>query len=169
VTYADDRVVLHGGDALTVLRTLPAESVQTCITSPPYWGLRDYGIVGQLGLEPTPEEYVATMVAIFREVRRVLRADGTCWLNLGDSYASGATGRNDTERDTPGGRGGSFNGGPRAAITQITGLKPKDLVGIPWSVAKALQAPYYTGRIKRIERRLRALLTPTPGAGSCGR
>ena len=82
------RAALYVGDALEVLRTLPDESVQCCVTSPPYWGLRDYGIDGQLGLESTPEEYVSKMVEVFREVRRVLRDDGTLWLNLGDSYAS---------------------------------------------------------------------------------
>jgi len=76
------------GDCTKVLATLPAASVQCCVTSPPYWGLRDYGADSQLGLEATPEEYVANMVAVFREVRRVLRDDGTLWLNLGDSYAS---------------------------------------------------------------------------------
>ena len=75
------------GDALAMLRTLPDESVQTCVTSPPYWGLRDYGVDGQLGLEKTPAEYVSRLVAIFAEVRRVLRDDGTLWVNLGDSYA----------------------------------------------------------------------------------
>src|ERR1022692_3655605 len=74
------------GDALEQLRTLPDESVQCCVTSPPYWGLRDYQVEGQLGLEKTPEQYVAKMVEVFREVRRVLRKDGTLWLNLGDSY-----------------------------------------------------------------------------------
>ena len=79
------------GDALEVLRTLEAGSVQCCVTSPPYWGLRDYGVEGQMGLEETPEEYVAKMVKVFREVRRVLRDDGTLWLNLGMSYASSST------------------------------------------------------------------------------
>jgi DNA modification methylase len=78
------------GDALTHLRTLATESVNCCITSPPYWGLRDYGVEGQLGLERTPEEYVGKVVDVFREVRRVLRDDGTLWLNLGDCYATGA-------------------------------------------------------------------------------
>jgi DNA modification methylase len=127
---------MHCGDALTVLQTLPSGSVQTCITSPPYWGLRDYGVAGQLGLEPTPEAYVAAMVAVFREVRRVLRDDGTLWLNLGDSYATGGT--------------GGYNGGIELvhmdAAQDIgyrgvpSGLKPKDLVGVPWRVAFALQA-----------------------------
>ncbi len=175
-------LTLLQGDAITMLRTLPAESVQCCVTSPPYWGLRDYGtgaweggeegcdhrkehsmatsgleggktttlhnhyhreqcpcgakrIDSQLGLEPTPEEYVTALVNVMAEVKRVLRHDGTLWLNLGDSYASG-------------GRGGGANGskqqtnegsllGPK---DPPPGLKPKDLVGIPWRVAFALQA-----------------------------
>ena len=126
------------GDALTMLRTLDSASVQCVVTSPPYWGLRDYGVAGQLGLEATPDLYVAAMVAVFHEARRVLRKDGTLWLNLGDSYASG-------------GRGGGVSGpagekqrsnhgalmGPKKAPQ---GLKDKDLVGIPWRVAFALQA-----------------------------
>jgi DNA modification methylase len=193
--YQDGAVTLFAGDALTVLRELPAASVQTCITSPPYWGLRDYGtatwdggeagcdhrangerrrlphgdgrvndsyaderhliagaganfkslcgkcgarrIDAQLGLEPTPEEYVANLVAVFREVRRVLRDDGTLWLNLGDSYA------NDTKWG--GSSGGKHvlalhgqTGIGRQKVT--TGLKAKSLVGIPWRVAFALQA-----------------------------
>ena len=81
------------GDALIELAKLPAESVHCCITSPPYFGLRDYGVAGQLGLEATPEEFVSKMVAVFREVRRVLRSDGTLWLNIGDSYARKWQGR----------------------------------------------------------------------------
>jgi len=100
------------GDCLAELRKLPDESVHCCVTSPPYWGLRDYGVPGQLGLEKTPEEYVANMVEVFREVRRVLRKDGVLFLNLGDSYHG----------------------------LRTKGLKPKDLVGIPWRVAFALQA-----------------------------
>lgn len=192
--YADTHVQLHHGDALTVLQTLPAESVQTVITSPPYWGLRDYGTAtwaggnaecdhvqsralkrdtnggmlpagegtrgtqsstassvmlfrdlcgkcgarrldAQLGLEPTPEAYVASLVAVFREVRRVLRGDGTCWLNLGDSFAG---------HNLPGWRDGNEdkNGGVsnKNGVGYVAGLKPKDLVGIPWRVAFALQA-----------------------------
>ncbi len=79
---------LYTGDVLECLRALPDESVHCIMTSPPYWGLRDYGIAGQIGLEPTPEAYVVHMVEVFREARRVLRADGTCWVNLGDSYCS---------------------------------------------------------------------------------
>ena len=78
---------IYCGDCLSVMKTFPAESINCCVTSPPYWGLRDYGVAGQLGLEKTPEEYVKKMVDIFREVKRVLKKDGTLWLNLGDSYA----------------------------------------------------------------------------------
>ena len=132
---------LLAGDCRDMLRTLPAGSVHCVVTSPPYFGLRDYGVAGQIGLEPTPAEYVAELVAVFREVRRVLRSDGTLWLNLGDSYAGavGVTGRNDTARETPGGRGGSFRGGERNLTNQRSGCKPKDLLGIPWIVAFALR------------------------------
>ena len=132
------------GDCLQVLATLPAESVQTCITSPPYWGLRDYGAEGQLGLEATPELYVASMVAVFREVRRVLRDDGTLWLNLGDSYAGAASGSNPSETSKLGsGPGGASKHRDSVKFAQrpaAASLKPKDLVGIPWRVAFALQA-----------------------------
>ena len=85
------------GDCIEGIRTLPDQSVHTCVTSPPYFGLRDYGMAGQIGLEDTPDAFVARLVDVFREVRRVLRDDGTLWLNLGDSYAGGGTiGRNDT-------------------------------------------------------------------------
>ena len=132
--------MIHVGDCLETLRTLPNRSVQTCVTSPPYWGLRDYGVAGQLGLEKTPEEYVAKMVDVFREVRRVLRDDGTLWLNLGDSY-SGST-------MTGGNNGINGSGGDNGfkikrqfdKPKQCDSLKPKDLVGIPWRVAFALQS-----------------------------
>jgi DNA modification methylase len=125
------------GDCIQTMRTLEAGSVQTCVTSPPYFGLRDYGHEGQIGLELTPEAFVAALVAVFREVHRLLRDDGTLWLNLGDSYA------NDSKW------GGSSGGKHAAALhgpTGIgrskvnTGLKPKELIGIPWRVAFALQA-----------------------------
>jgi DNA modification methylase len=203
VPYLDDGDVrLYQGDVLDVLREMEAESVQTCVTSPPYWGLRDYGTAtweggsadcdhvrkppptgshdpgirastlgggkqtttaqsaaafayretcgkcgatrkdAQLGLEPTPGEYVARMVEVFREVRRVLRDDGTLWLNLGDSYANGHAG-SPSPASTLAGNGHS-GGGPNAlAVAEVTrsapDLKPKDLVGIPWRVAFALQ------------------------------
>jgi DNA modification methylase len=178
-------VTLLEGDCRALLPTLPAASVHCVVTSPPYWGLRDYGtatwdggdpacdhmagsdygeksdtnrgsirggpfkercgkcgarrIDQQLGLEPTPSAYVANMVAVFREVRRVLRADGTLWLNMGDSYASGELGRHDN--------GSTYQDdydrkdfGPRQQARLASGLKPKDLVGIPWRLAFALQA-----------------------------
>lgn len=139
--------LIHG-DALEEMRKLEAGSVQACVTSPPYWGLRDYGVAGQLGLEPTPEEYVARMVEVFREVRRVLRDDGTLWLNLGDSYAQNEV------RHKQGGPNSSLRYGAgcdKATETYAIettqtgrkldhGLKPKDLIGIPWRVAFALQA-----------------------------
>ena len=150
------------GDSLDVLATLPAESVQTCITSPPYWGLRDYGVTpriwdgdpacrheweddearasfctrcgawrGCLGLEPVPDLYVRHLVAILREVRRVLRSDGTLWLVIGDSFAASRSYQvRDRKRGEP--------GGPLPARVPAN-LKPKDLVGIPWRVAFALQ------------------------------
>jgi len=131
--------MIHQGDCLQVLQSQFAdESVQCCVTSPPYWGLRDYGVDGQLGLEATPELYVAKMVEVFREVKRVLKADGTLWLNLGDSYATGTTagrqlGTLDFGKGTMEARKINRCGTP-------IGLKTKDLVGIPWRVAFALQA-----------------------------
>ena len=124
------------GDSLEVLQDLPDGLVNTCVTSPPYWGLRDYGVDGQLGAEPSPEEYVERMVTIFREVRRVLRNDGTLWLNLGDSYVG--TGHKGQHRDPKYAQG--RNGQARALNNKVDGLKPKNLVGIPWRVAFALQA-----------------------------
>jgi DNA modification methylase len=135
------------GDSLTVLPTLAAESVQCCVTSPPYWGLRDYDHPAQIGAEPSPEIYVENLVAIFREVRRVLRKDGTLWLNVGDGYA-----RN----------GGTGNCGPNAIVgntkkliqkrnckvPQCWGLKDRDLMGLPWRVAFALQTDGWVLRSK---------------------
>ena len=140
------------GNCLDVLRELPSESINCCVTSPPYWGLRDYGTDGQLGQESTPEEYVAGMVAVFREVRRVLRGDGTLWLNLGDSYFGswgnyGGGSRGDGKQ-RPIKKGSSaqnpvwdgLEGYRPVASFKHDSLKAKDLVGIPWRVAFALQA-----------------------------
>ena len=124
------------GDVREQLRRLPNASVHCVVTSPPYFGLRDYGMDGQIGLEPTQDTYVATMIAVFREVRRVLRDDGTLWLNLGDSYASG--GRTYRAPDGKDSKGGRVTGTFRP--TDPEGIKPKDLIGIPWRVAFALQA-----------------------------
>lgn len=130
-----DRATLLHGDVLDCLRGLPDESVHCVVTSPPYWGLRDYGVPGQLGLEPTPEEYVTRMVEVFREVRRVLRGDGTCWVNMGDSYSN---------EGKWGGASGNKNSHSAAGGCSRTkrgfGLKKKDLCGMPWRVAFALQA-----------------------------
>lgn len=132
-------VIVHVGDALAVLRTMPSDSVHCCVSSPPYWGLRDYGVDGQIGLEATPQEFVASLVAVYEEVRRVLRPDGVAWVNLGDSYANtgkSGGGAQGERWKTAGGRtadcAGTFKYAP-------PGLKPKDLVGIPWRVAFALQ------------------------------
>jgi len=132
------------GDALEILKTFPDEFVDCCITSPPYWGLRDYGVNGQFGLEKTPEEYVAKMVKVFREVKRILKKKGTLWLNLGDSYAGSGQGwgqRPETLTKLQGGNRGSLHCLNEPLVGyHIPGLKPKDLVGIPWRVAFALQA-----------------------------
>ncbi len=128
-----DRVII--GDCRETLAQVPDGSVQCCVTSPPYWNLRDYGVEGQIGLEADPGEYVEHLVVAFREVRRALSASGTLWLNLGDCYAGGAG-------------GGQGKNGQRASRTftarvrekRAPGLKPKDLVGIPWMVAFALRA-----------------------------
>ena len=116
------------------MSSLPDKSVNTCITSPPYYGLRDYGCDGQIGLEETPESYVQKMVDVFREVKRVLRDDGTLWLNIGDSYSG------NNSQASNNGRAGFGN--PREKVVNRTGkgLKTKDLIGIPWRVAFALQA-----------------------------
>jgi DNA modification methylase len=133
-----NRVIVS--DALTGLKLLPDESVNCCVTSPPYYGLRDYGVVGQLGLEKSPEEYVARMVEVFREVKRVLRKDGTVWLNLGDSY-SGSRGDRDTAcTDERYKRGGHIDYHSVRPTANVNGCKPKDLIGIPWRVAFALQS-----------------------------
>ena len=126
------------GDCLETLRMITAQSIQCCVTSPPYWGLRDYGREGQLGLESTPDEYVARMVEVFREVKRVLRDDGTLWLNLGDSYAANRSYQVNSTKGGPKHGSGQSAGGKGSDVPD--GLKPKDLVGIPWRVAFALQA-----------------------------
>ncbi len=115
------------------MRTLPAESVNCCVTSPPYWGLRDYGVTGQIGLEPTIAEYLTKMVAVFREVHRVLRADGTAWVNMGDTYAASRS------YQVPDGKNKACDEHHKGAHRITDGLKPKDLCGVPWRLAFALQ------------------------------
>lgn len=123
------------GDVLAQLATLPQESVQCVVTSPPYWGLRDYKVAGQIGLEPTIEEWIEKMIAVFREIRRVLRLDGTVWLNLGDSYAGGTRGG----ATKPDDKQASNRGSLRGPVATPIGVKPKDLVGMPWLAAFALR------------------------------
>lgn len=124
------------GDCLGSLRMLSAGSVHTCVTSPPYFGLRDYGHAGQIGLEETPAQFVAKLVAVFAEVHRVLRDDGTLWLNLGDSWSTGAKWGGATGGKAARGLHG-LSGGGRAK--QMHGIADKQLLGIPWRVAFALQ------------------------------
>lgn len=130
---------IHCGNALAVLGTIPDKMVQCIVTSPPYYGLRDYGHADQLGLEETPDAYVANMVAVFREARRVLKDDGVLWLNLGDSYAGGGNYRgggaiSKKQASNKGANGMSVGKVP------MGDCKPKDLIGIPWMVAFALRA-----------------------------
>lgn len=125
------------GDCRQTLKALPDQSVRCCVTSPPYFGLRDYGHEAQIGLEQTPEEFVAQLVAVFEEVRRVLTDDGTLWLNIGDTYAGSARGAGDRNQSNKG-NGASRGIGTRTPTSDI--IKPKDLIGIPWRLAFALQA-----------------------------
>ena len=134
-SMAGDPLRILTGDCREVLKTLPEQSINCCVTSPPYFGLRDYHVDGQIGLETTPDEYIADLVKVFRAVHRVLRDDGTLWVVIGDSYANdgkwgGHTGGKHAKalHDTPVGRN-----------KRHTGLKPKDLIGIPWMMAFALR------------------------------
>ena len=137
------RYAVAHGDCRAALAQIPDGIAQTCVTSPPYYGLRDYGCDGQIGLEQTPAEYVAQIVAVMREVRRVLRDDGTAWLNLGDSYAGswGAQSRGDKHGSPV--SASQIDAGPKrtrtGSIPAGSNVKPKDLHGIPWRVAFALQ------------------------------
>jgi DNA modification methylase len=132
--------IIHA-DVIEGLRQIPDQTVQCVVTSPPYWGLRDYGVEGQIGLEKTPEEFIQKMVEVFREVKRVLRDDGTVWLNLGDAYTADGRGQS----STMGPKSGTFHGQikqfhPLTPFKLNHGLKQKDLIGMPWRVAFALQA-----------------------------
>lgn len=137
------------GDSREVLKSMSDQSVNCIVTSPPYYGLRDYGMDAQIGLEATPEEYVSEMVSLFREARRVLKDDGVFWLNIGDSYAGSGKGGNppDSEHQKQKTNKGSLIGDTarEAAVTNITrktfeGIKAKDLIGIPWMLAFALRS-----------------------------
>lgn len=139
--------MIYQGDCIDVLKTLDDEIIQCCVTSPPYWGLRDYGVDGQIGLEKTPEEYVEKMVAVFREVKRVLKDDGTLWLNLGDTYSAHKDCKSVSDSLRVGGRSEQANviekgqsHSRNSKMLKEQGYKNKDLIGIPWRVAFALQA-----------------------------
>lgn len=129
---------IHCGDALAVLSQMPDKMVQCVVTSPPYYGLRDYGHDGQIGLEKSPDEYVANLVCIFREARRVLKDDGVLWLNLGDTYAGGGNYRGDSKLSEKQASNGGARG-MKVGKVPIGNCKPKDLIGIPWMVAFALR------------------------------
>lgn len=146
-----NKINIRTGNCLDILPTMDAGSVNCCVTSPPYFGLRDYGNDEQIGLEETPEAFVETMVNVFREVKRVLADDGTLWLNLGDSYAAARGGSHQPAETLAGGKGGKTKSGEKVnrgrhdghnptRNAQAIGLKHKDLIGIPWRVALALQA-----------------------------
>lgn len=126
---------IYCGDSLQVLQGLPENSVHCCVTSPPYYGLRDYGEAGQIGREATPEEYIDRLTAVFREVRRVLRPDGTCWVNIADTYCGTGSKAGHADPKNPQGR----NGQQVAVNHRAPGCKPKDLIGIPWLLAFSLR------------------------------
>lgn len=137
---------IHNIDCLAGLKLLPDKSVHCVVTSPPYWGLRDYGMAGQVGLEKTPKLFIKSMVAIFKEVKRVLRDDGTLWLNIGDSYAANGKNRSTkqaTAKSTLNGTTKTQEQSLRQQSLIVDDLKPKDLVGIPWMMAFALRADGY--------------------------
>lgn len=134
--------LIINGDALTELQKLPSDSVDCCVTSPPYYQLRDYGVEGQIGLEETVEKYIDKLVAVFREVRRVIKSDGTLWINIADSYAGSGKGKGQT---TPLAKVQSSNKGILGVQKfdlikpSDIGMKPKDLLGVPWLLAFALR------------------------------
>jgi hypothetical protein len=131
--FSDEHLTVYHGDALTVLRELPSESVHCVVTSPPYWGLRDYGIHGQIGLESSLAAYLHKLTGIFAQARRLLRPDGILWLNIGDGYTSGNRGWRAPDKKNP-------NRAMSVRPDNPPGLKDKDLLGVPWRLAFALQA-----------------------------
>jgi len=158
VYYSDDAVALHLGDALDVVRSMSGESVDCVVTSPPYFGLRDYGQDGQYGLEASPAEYVETLRALFSEVRRVLTKDGTFWLNIGDSYYSGKGSPTQPDVKNEARR-------PNSRTLDKPGqswARPKNLLGIPWRVAFALQDEGWNLRSEIIWAKRNCLPDPAP-------
>lgn len=158
IHYGDESVTLHHGDALAVAKSLPTGSVDCIVTSPPYFGLRDYGSEGQYGLEASPIEYVETMRALFSELRRVLADDGTLWLNIGDSYYSGKGSPTQPDAKNEARR-------PPARVLDKGGAdwaRPKNLLGIPWRVAFALQDDGWNLRSDIIWAKRNCLPDPAP-------
>ena len=127
--------IIHTGDCLKILKTLPDDSVHCCVTSPPYYALRDYGMEAQIGRETTPKEYISRLTEVFTEVRRVLRPDGTLWLNISDTYAGKGNQGDFIDPKNPNGRTGQAV----ALNNKVEGCKPKDMIGIPWMLAFALR------------------------------
>ena len=127
--------IIHTGDCLEILKTLPDDSVHCCVTSPPYYALRDYGMEAQIGRETTPKEYISRLTEVFTEVRRVLRPDGTLWLNISDTYAGKGNQGDFVDPKNPNGR----NGQAVALNNKVEDCKPKDMIGIPWMLAFALR------------------------------
>ena len=127
--------IIHTGDCLKILKTLPDDSVHCCVTSPPYYALRDYGMDAQIGRETTPKEYISRLTEVFTEVRRVLRPDGTLWLNISDTYAGKGNQGDFIDPKNPNGRTGQAV----ALNNKVEGCKPKDMIGIPWMLAFALR------------------------------
>jgi len=127
--------IIHTGDCLNILKTLPDDSVHCCVTSPPYYALRDYGMEAQIGRETTPKEYISRLTEVFTEVRRVLRPDGTLWLNISDTYAGKGNQGDYVDPKNPNGRTGQAV----ALNNKVEGCKPKDMIGIPWMLAFALR------------------------------
>ena len=127
--------IIHTGDCLEILKTLPDDSVHCCVTSPPYYALRDYGMEAQIGRETTPKEYISRLTEVFTEVRRVLRPDGTLWLNISDTYAGKGNQGDFIDPKNPNGR----NGQAVALNNKVEGCKAKDMIGIPWMLAFALR------------------------------
>ena len=164
-----EKNIVYNMDCIEGLKTLPDNCIDCCVTSPPYYALRDYGVDGQIGLEETPEEYIRKLTEVFTEVYRVLKSQGTLWLNIGDSY-NGYKGNAKSEHNDS-----QFVGGHGLHPTRVSGygledktLKPKDLIGIPWALANALRGPFYHGKIKKESDR-RWLAAIIDGEGSiCG-
>ena len=130
---------IYCGDALRVLQTFPEESVDCVVTSPPYFGLRNYGVAGQIGLENSPEEYIGRLTEVFMECYRVLKKDGTFWLNMGDSYAGSGRGKGDINKKGVQSKA-SYTGDVFTKPYKLAGYKGKDLMGVPWALAFALRS-----------------------------